>query len=86
MTRQKPTTLRVRTSSYAITAATYETYRTREPDIDGHVHRDRLRYTWHITPANTGRVLASGRTWTRNGAWAAAIQAAHQPGILRSGR
>lgn len=50
------------------------------PDIYGHVTRDSWRARWLITAGKTGSVLAAGRTWTRGGAWVAAIAAAHKPG------
>lgn len=75
------TTLLVRTGGYLIEhAATGEIIRqdTSRPDIYGHVYRIGLRAGWWISVWKSGPMLAYGRTWTRAGAWDAAIAAAHQ--------
>lgn len=53
-----------------------------EPNIWGHITRAGLRVQWLITAEKTGRVLAAGRAWTRDGAWTRVAAAAHTPGIL----
>ena len=53
-----------------------------EPDIYGHVVRTGpLTVVWSITEGRLGETLASGRTWTKGGAWTAAIAAAHRAGV-----
>ena len=54
--------------------------------IYGHVYRDGLRIHWYISAGRTGSVLTRGRTWTRGGAWVAALAAAHKPRLLDGAR
>lgn len=77
------TTRLVRSGGYLIeSAATGELIveDTGRPSTYGHVMRDGWRVRWEITEGKCGRTLAAGRTWTKGGAWVAAISAAHRGG------
>ena len=57
----------------------------RGPDIYAHVQRRGFMHVeWEITAGLSGEPLAWGTTWTRGGANAEAIAAAHRPGITRA--
>lgn len=71
--------------AYATVAATGELYLSDRPRVYGDVTRlDRRRWQWRVTTGS--RLLASGETRSRLGAWRSAQRTSQRPDILRGAR